>query len=312
LSATPGTPEVGVLGGRRELVAAFCGGARCRCRQQQRGRLRRRWRRGNWRRRRRRRLADEIEVAEQRERHLGQLPLIGRLVDVGRDMPEQRTDLDTGLADLPDERGRERTVTPLAVGGHRAGLRGIRDHGARGLLDPCQAARDRHGARRIGLRQQLVRKRIVATGVEHQDAHAAGALQVGEDVVDPRHLRADIGGAGQSGIDGDEIIRAPELKAVTAVKEQRGIGSDGGVGKAAERIVHAALVEIDTLHHLEAGALQHPRHIGRVIARIGQLHRVAIGRVADHQRHAPLGKGRARCGHAAEEDKRRTRDPAPD
>ncbi len=207
-------------------------------------------------------------------------------------MAEQRPDLDAGLSHLLDEGCCERTVAALAVGRDRAGLRRVGDHGARGLLDPGQTSGDRHGARGIGLRQQLIRERIVAAGIEHQDAHAAGALQIGEDIVDPRHLRPDIGAASQPGVHRHEIVGALKLKAVTAIEEQRSVSACGRVGKASERIIHAALVEIDPLDHFEAGALQHLRDIGRVIARIGQWHRVAVGRVADHECHAAVGNGR--------------------
>jgi hypothetical protein len=66
------------------------------------------------------------------------------------------------------------------------------------------------------------------------------------------------------------------------------------------------------LDHFEPGALEHLGDIGRVIARIGQLHRVAVRRVTDHQRHAAVGKGRDRSSRATDQYKSHARKHGPE
>jgi hypothetical protein len=132
-------------------------------------------------------------------------------------MAEQPADLDAGLAHFAQKGGGERAVAPAAVGGRRAGLRRIGDERAGRLLDAGKATAGAERAGRIGPRQQLLGQGIVAAGIEHQDAHAAGALQVGEDVVDARQLIRDVLDTAQAGVDRQEIVRTLELHAVAAI-----------------------------------------------------------------------------------------------
>ena len=81
---------------------------------------------------------------------------------------------------------------------------------------------------------------------------------------------------------------------MAGIEEQPDVGADQRFRKVAHDAVHAGLVEVATLDHLEAEALERSRHVGGVVARIFQLGGVAVGGIADDERDALLGlRGRA-------------------
>ncbi len=85
---------------------------------------------------------------------------------------------------------------------------------------------------------------------------------------------------------------------MAGIVDDRDVGIFRLEAEVAQRVLHAELVEVDPEVDLEAGATQRLGDRGRVLARIGQLLGVPIGRVADHQRH-PLGcQGAARVADA--------------
>ena len=59
----------------------------------------------------------------------------------------------------------------------------------------------------------------------------------------------------------------------------------------ADRLLHADLVGIGDGGDIEVELPQHGADLGRVLDRIAQHRRMRIGRVADHQRQAPLSLG---------------------
>jgi hypothetical protein len=64
------------------------------------------------------------------------------------------------------------------------------------------------------------------------------------------------------------------------------------------------LVEVVAFGDAEAEALEDRRDIGGVVARIGELYRVLIGRIADHQGDTPVGKGRGGQDNKRDEQQR--------
>ena len=104
-------------------------------------------------------------------------------------------------------------------------------------------------------------------------------------VVDPRHA-PQIGLVGQLGIDRHQIVDAVVLQRVTAVVEHGDVGVARGAGKANFSIIQPGLVGIDRQDGVEADARERGRDVLRIVARVGQLWRVLVGAVADHQRHA--------------------------
>ena len=143
-----------------------------------------------------------------------------------------------------------------------------------------------------------VRERIVAAGVEHQDAHLARhRRQRVQDVVEAHRLDRNVGFPLRIDVDRNQKILAVDLQAVAGVKHQRhGIGALGRdlAGEFADRLPHLALRKIGRGRNLEAGIGQQLRDRPGVIGRIGQRRHRAIGGLADHQREAIFG-GRRMC-----------------
>ena len=200
------------------------------------------------------------------------------------------------LLDVLEEGRRVGAVAPVAVGRGTAGLRGIGDDGAVGTFDLGKSALDRGASRRADRALQLVGQRIVAAGVEHQDAQVLGLLQILEDVVDAGGA-AQIGLVGKLGIDRNQIVDPRILQRVTAVIEHRHVGIARCAGEPDGGVLHFVLVEIEADDGLEAGALQRRADIFGVMRRIGQMRCVQIGAVADHERDPPV-RGR-RLAHQA-------------
>ena len=77
--------------------------------------------------------------------------------------------------------------------------------------------------------------------------------------------------------------------ATSAVRAAR---SEADVG-----VVHAGPIEIEWRGRLEAVALEGGGDVFGIVRRIGQLRRIGIGAVTDHQRNAPVGQRRLMAEH---------------
>ena len=92
--------------------------------------------------------------------------------------------------------------------------------------------------------------------------------------------------------------------------EHRGIGILRQPGKARQRRIHAALVEIDAVDHFEADLAQSGHHVARIVHGVRQRGGVAIAGIADDQRDATLGRrlGQGEAGQQQEEQAAESRD----
>ena len=106
-------------------------------------------------------------------------------------------------------------------------------------------------------------------------------------------------GAFQLGVDGNEIILAADLHAVAGIEEQREVGAIELAAELAHLVLHAALVEIAALDHVETELAQHLSDVGGIVCGIGQPVGMPVIAVADHQGDARTrgeGQWRDRCG----------------
>ena len=188
------------------------------------------------------------------------------------------------------QRRRERAVLAVAVGRGGTGLGRIGDQrsgwSARPWRGPARS-RARHGA------LHGARKRIVAAGVENHQPQLLGRLDRDQDAVEREALVIDVGIALEPRIDRNEIVAAIHLDAVAGIIDHRNIGIARTVSKIAQRATgfgrRQVAAEVDDV---EAGLFQRGRNPGAIVNGIGQRRDVAIGRIAQHQRHALFGERR--------------------
>ena len=180
-------------------------------------------------------------------------------------------------------------VAAQAVLRGAAGLGREGDDQSFGAVDLGKPSLDGHTARRPDRALQVLRKRVVATGIEHQDAQVPRPLQVGDDVVDPRQ-QAQVGLVGELGIDRREVVDPAILQGMAAVIEQGNVGVACGAGKADGRGVHSGSIEIEPDNRLEPRPLQRGRHVLRIVPWIGQPGSIPVGAIADHECDALVGK----------------------
>jgi len=74
---------------------------------------------------------------------------------------------------------------------------------------------------------------------------------------------------------------------VAGAVEEGGIGASGTAGELADPLLEAVAVEIEAGDHLEAEPAERSTHRAGVVARVPQGRGVAVGPVADHERHPP-------------------------
>nr|WP_229193350.1 hypothetical protein [Bradyrhizobium brasilense] len=204
-------------------------------------------------------------------------------------------DLDARRLDVVEQRRGERAVAAVAVERNGAVACGIGDQHIADRLDAAEsAAGGGAGGERAA---HLRRERIVATGIEDDEAEACG-------VGDLQHhaLQADrfIGGVGialQLGIDRDKPVVAVDLHAVAGEVHCRHVGAGGIASEGDQAAPHLVEAGIGDQRHGKAEALQRGCDIAGIIRRIGQRRHAFVGAVADHQRH-PLAVGRSRRGEA--------------
>ena len=88
------------------------------------------------------------------------------------------------------------------------------------------------------------------------------------------------------GVDRDQEVLAIDLHAVAGIKDHGEVGVVGLLGKLADQAVHASIVLVDTLDHLEAGIAQRRCDEVRIIGGIGQGNGMDVFAVADDKRNA--------------------------
>ncbi|MGC0319444.1 hypothetical protein ABIG06_000073 [Bradyrhizobium sp. USDA 326] len=227
-------------------------------------------------------VTEEGEVARERGALPRDLPAARGLVDLQAHALEQLLDRHVGLARDVQEGLRIGAVAARAV--ERLGARRgrVADDGAVRCVDDGEAP--------AGVVDFW--ERVVAAGIEDDDAHPArDRLQRRHHVDETHRIVDELGGAGDLGVDGNEIVLAGELHAVTGVIDHRHrVGTARGDlgGKVLDHAEHVVLGQIGRGDHFEAGGVQELRHRLRVIVGIRKLRRVLVVRIADHQRHPLL------------------------
>ncbi len=254
-------------------------------------RRRRRLHRSRGRHRDGRRARDEVEPARERRvlpRHLSPLGFPHHVVANG---DQDRAQIVARRAQVSDQRARKRGVSRGPIERHVAGLGGEADEGADPGLSRCQTAPDirracAHGPREVG------RERVVAARVEEQDVGGRLALHCPLHEIKPHHLEIERRRAPQLRIDRDQVVGARYLQTVSGVEEHADISADERSGEIADFSLERGLVEIDPVEDLKAVRPQGGSHVDRIVACVGQLARMLVRRVTDHQRDALACMGR--------------------
>jgi hypothetical protein len=164
------------------------------------------------------------------------------------------------------------------------------------IRDQRAVRRSHLGQTTIGGAQPPGAERIVATGVEDHEVEArAGSLHLPRHKADVHHLEIDVGLARRIGANRHQIIGAADLHAVAGVIEKRDIGALNPLAKILHGLIHRGLVKIELSATTNQDKTQAGKGVGhqpRVLARIVERGDISVGRVADYERYAFLGRRR--------------------
>ncbi len=185
---------------------------------------------------------------------------------------------------MSKQRGGERAVPALAVERDVVGLSGERDEEAGEFSDTRES-----GGRQ---REPAMGERIVAAGVEKNKMASLSLAELGQHGVERHRPGFDVAERMQLRADGNEIVAAAELKAVTGVVKQRHVRLDRLSRELVDRALHADEVEIGLDRDLEPQRLQGRGDVGGVVGRIGERGDARVGAVADDKGDAVLGARR--------------------
>ncbi len=214
------------------------------------------------------------------------LPVGGVLEHRIADLAEQEVELEAGLLDVLEQGGGIGAVRPVAVDRDiaRTGREG--DHRvARQVVHARHAVADQAGPDRAQHPAQLLGERVVAAGVEDHQAELLRLGDLAHHQVERQGLVEQVALALEGGIDRQQVVLAGDLDAVAGIVDHRHVGLFRLEAEVAQGMLHAELIEIDPEVDVEVGLTQGLGDRFRVVARIGQLLGVLIGRVTDHQRH---------------------------
>ncbi len=127
---------------------------------------------------------------------------------------------------------------------------------------------------------------VVAAGVEQDDRDRDDFLQRGE-VVRDRHqaLAGGIEGR-QVGVDGNEVVLAAGLDAMSRIVDDGDVGALGVLGEAFEGAAQLAGVGIAGVDRVEAEPVEEILDGAGVALGIGERRKVLVGRLADDEGHA--------------------------
>src|SRR5262249_20287541 len=109
-------------------------------------------------------LPTQVKLPDDRQGKLGQLAVLGRLVDVGTDSAEDCPDLLRSL-DVFEKGPGVRTVAPIAVLCGLSSLGGVGDDHALCVVQLGQPPLERNGSAGTERAPKLVGKRVVTTGI---------------------------------------------------------------------------------------------------------------------------------------------------
>ena len=177
----------------------------------------------------------------------------------------------------------------FAVQRHVAGRGGKGNrHAAPGVLDihPGEARTDIDRARGAAQRpRERARQRVVAAGVQHDEAHPVGTLHLLGNEVDLDRLPVERGGLGHLGVDRDQVVPAVDREAVPGVEEQGEVGVGGQPGELAHRGAEFIPGEVVSVDGDEPEFLERGGDRLGIVAGISQRLDTGVSTVSDNKGH---------------------------
>ena len=174
-----------------------------------------------------------------------------------------------------------------AIRGGGSVLRGKGNEDVTLRLDICETAADRS---RPACANHPRRERIVAAGIEYDQAELASCIHLGLDLGKGDRLVGYMRIALQSGIGRDKVVDAVHLHAMTGEVDHGPLRPLGQVAKLLERLPHLLARKIIALHHLRK-AQATERHGRRlcIVFRVAENACVDVIGIADHERNPLRG-----------------------
>ena len=229
-------------------------------------------------------------LAAERTVDIRLLPVVGDLEHVVAHEAERLAHIEARRRDMMHQRGGERAVLAVAVGGGGAGLGRIRDQRVRRRrLDLGETAADRaHADLLHGLAEG-----VVAACIQNHQPQLLGGFDRNQHTIERDGFVINIGVAPKRSVDRDQIVGALDLDAMTGIVDHGHVGIARLVAEVPQRAAHLGFGQIVTsIDHIEPGLLHDLGEGRRVIVRIGQLRNVPVLRVADDECHAGRRPGR--------------------
>ena len=181
------------------------------------------------------------------------------------------------------------TVTAAAVLGGLVGLgRHRHQRVARHVVHARQARGGRTTAGDGDRARQPIDERIVAAGVEQDDAKLPRLRDLAEEQIERQRLVDQVALALELRIGRQQVVLASHLHAVAGVVDHRHIGPLRLDAELPQRTAQLAEIGVVDLVDLEVQPTKRLTDRPRVVDRIGQFGRMLIRADADHERHAPL------------------------
>ena len=220
-----------------------------------------------------RRTGIEVErLRAERAEDVRLLPIVGRLQDGVADAAEEEAELEARDLEMRQQRLREGAVVAAAVFGDLVGAGGHDDDRvARHRVDPrqallhrCRASGDAEAAR------HPVDERIVAAGVEQQDADLLGLRHLAEEELERQRLIDQVALPLELGVGRQQVVLVVDLDAMAGIEDQRRVRLLSADAEGTERPSKRALVGVVGFFDLE---IEMPQRLGdptRVVDRVRQ------------------------------------------
>ena len=218
--------------------------------------------------------------------------MVGGLEHVIAHLAERKANIEAGLGDVFEERGRERAVASVAIVRNRAGLGGESDQRiGDGRADPGKAHRNAPGHARI-IRHGM--KRVLPAGVEDDQAQLFDVAGRDQNPVERDRLVVHVEHARQFRVDRNEVIGAADFQPVSGIINDGDVGVGGAIDKFPNRPLEFNDAQIvAAIDGVEPGFGQQVRDRIGVVDGIGEDARVLIFAIADDQRDPAIGERRA-------------------
>ena len=120
----------------------------------------------------------------------------------------------------------------------------------------------------------------------------AGRCHLAEHEIDVDH-EVDVGIFGHVGVDRHQVIRTVDFDAMAGVIEKSGVGALHLIAELFDDVPEFVLVEIELGAAADEHEAERPQSLGHqtgIVLRVGQGTRVAVTRIADHERDPFVGR----------------------